>query len=167
MRTDARQATTDPDAGGASSLFEASLQDDPGRGAGAGTAPWRLQSQGYVAFFGGPLAGTAISIFNARRLRVDQDSQVKIAAVGVAAFLIAVVLAATVLEDAPGVWRLVFAVLGLVAYAVAARLQRPRDRHFSVRHGDEGYASLVGPGIAAVICARIVETVVLALAVPS
>ena len=48
--------------------------------------PWRMQSQLWVAFFGGIAAVTTIAILNARRLGIDRRKQWLMAGAGAVAF---------------------------------------------------------------------------------
>ena len=87
------------------SLFEPTVQDHaPRRLEAERDRPWRLQSQGYVAFFGGPLAITAIAMISSSKLGLPRPERLKILAAGIAGFVIALALAATVLQG--GLWRL-------------------------------------------------------------
>lgn len=113
-----------------------------------GRRPWRLGSQVYVAFFGGPVAVTAIALLNARRLRLDRRASGLIAVCGVAGLVGTVVLALAV-DDLPSAGRRVVA---LVAWGGMYLVQRTADRSFAFHaHDDEDYASLWLPGILAVI----------------
>jgi hypothetical protein len=118
--------------------------------------PWRLGSQVYVAFFGGPLAVGGIGAFNAGILRMPRPAIAGIVAAALlaeAAFL--VVYAVAGLEDSG---RIASTVAGLVAFGPIFLIQRSADRvyHFHTRE-DEPYQGLFGPGLIAVICGRIVE----------
>jgi hypothetical protein len=64
-------------------------------------------------------------------------------------------------------WRLASSLLGVAVYAIALFVQRPADRHHRFRYGDDGYESLLGPGIGAVIGARIAEGIIVSAAVHS
>ena len=120
------------------------------------TPPFRLSSQVYVAFFGGPLAVGGIGAFNAGILQMPKRAIAAIVAVAVvaeAAFL--TVFAVAGLEDSG---RLVSTVAGLAAFGAIYLIQRSADRvyHFHSRE-EEPYQSLFVPGLVAVVCARIVE----------
>jgi len=113
--------------------------------------PWRLSSQVYVAFFGGVLAVTVISLINARRLRMPASGQA--AVVGVGALGLAGVIAFAVLSSLPAEARVVIQLISLAAWGLMFLVQRPYDRvhtMFSDRDDDD-YESLVAPGFAAVI----------------
>jgi len=114
--------------------------------------PWRLSSQVYVAFFGGVLAVTVISLINARRLRMPASGQA--AVVGVGALGLAGVIAFAVLSSLPAEARVVIQLISLAAWGLMFLVQRPYDRvhtMFSDRDEDDDYESLVAPGFAAVI----------------
>jgi hypothetical protein len=121
--------------------------------------PWRVSSQVYVAFFGGPLAVGAIATYNAMTLGMPGRARLAIVALALAAeaAFVAVVLA----TDTDQV-RLFSIVAGLAAFGGAYLLQRSPDRvyHYHADE-DEPYASLFGPGLAAVIVARLVEAVLI------
>ena len=74
-------------------LFSPSLRDRAAIPAGA--RPWRLSSQFYVAFFGGPLAAAAIGVVNGRRLGLGTGRLVGIAAAGVGALCLLIAAAAS------------------------------------------------------------------------
>ena len=151
----------DGDAQAGSSLFEPTVQDHVARMPGAHELPWRVTSQGYVAFFGGPLAIAIVAVMNAPKLGLPRSDQVKIAVACTVAFAAAVALAVTVVGTGTDAWRAVFPVFGLAAYAVAAWIQRRADRRWRFRHGDERYESLLPVGIGAVLAARFAEGAVL------
>jgi hypothetical protein len=54
-------------------LFSPSLTRSVRRDLPAGSRPWRLASQFYVAFFGGPLAAGAIGLLNGKRLGLPRE----------------------------------------------------------------------------------------------
>jgi hypothetical protein len=118
--------------------------------------PWRLGSQVYVAFFGGPLAVGGVGAFNAGFLSMPRRAIAAIIAVALAAeaaFL--VVFAVAGLADSG---RIVSTVAGLAAFGPIYLIQRSADRvyHFHTRE-EEPYQSLFVPGLVAVVSARIVE----------
>lgn len=138
-------------------LLRPTIEREPGT-----KSPWRLTSQLFVAFFGGALAVTAIGFVNAGRLGVEASARRLILGVGATAFaagLVIVALLPTTLNDS--VIRLIMLAFALLAYAAQARLQRTHDRAFTLRGGE--YASLWGPGFAAVIGCGIVQGIVVAL----
>ncbi|NUT54442.1 MAG: hypothetical protein HOQ03_00480 [Thermoleophilia bacterium] len=131
-------------------LFSPSLSQTSRPELPAGSRPWRLGSQFYVAFFGGPLAMAAIGFLNATRLGLPRSRARQIAAAGAAAFAGAV---ATVLAlDSDVTPRLIVAVAGVACYVVARRLQRDADRLYGLGKDEElAYDSLVGPGLLAAV----------------
>jgi hypothetical protein len=120
-----------------------------------GYRPWRLQSQIYVAFFGGALALGAIALANSVMLGMPRRKQLAIAG---AALLAEAALVVVVALTSTGALRLGGVAAGLAAYGPAYLLQRSPDRvhHFHARE-DDPYDSLFGPGLVAVIVARLVE----------
>jgi hypothetical protein len=120
--------------------------------------PWRLQSQVYVAFFGGPLAIGAIALANAFMLGMSRRAQLAIAATALLAEAAIVVLVA--LTDTGAISFGVVA--GLAVYGVAYLLQRSPDRvyHFHTREQEE-YDGLLGAGFIAVVVAKLAEILVL------
>ncbi|HEX8205027.1 MAG TPA: hypothetical protein VF587_03095 [Solirubrobacteraceae bacterium] len=132
-----------------------------------GRRPWRLSSQFYVAFFGGVLAVTAIAFVNAGRLRADQRRRLLIlgsGVLGLAAGIVAAVAGHDSLDASD--LRLIERGIALVTCGAMYLIQRTPDRlhHYFGRGStpDEEYDSLVGPGIAAVICGAIIQTAVFA-----
>jgi hypothetical protein len=130
----------------------------------AGERPWRLGSQFYVAFFGGPLAAGAIGYVNAKRLGLPGPRLTAIAAIGVACFVGAVAVAVALADtDAGRGPRLMLAVAGVVAYLGVRELQKEADRLYGLTRDDEqAYDSLWGPGLAAVVLLGIFSVVVVA-----
>jgi hypothetical protein len=121
--------------------------------------PWRVQSQFYVAFLGGPVAVTLVAALNAVRLRMRRATVALFVGAGLlatgAGFAAAAALSG---ETAP---RLVLQLAGVLVYGVFYLLQRTPDRVHSMfsPHDDEDrhYASLWGPGLAAVIAGWIAQ----------
>jgi uncharacterized membrane protein YfcA len=140
-------------------LFSPSLSDRVD--APSGKRPWRLGSQFYVAFFGGPLAAAAIGVLNGRRLGIADGRLLAIAAAGVAALAVAVAAAAAFdSEDARP--RFFLVVAGVATYFVARQLQKAADdRHRRGRPDEQVYDSLWGPGLAAVVVCGILSVVAL------
>ena len=140
----------------APSLTQTRLRDLP-----AGSRPWRLGSQFYVAFFGGPLAIGTIGYLNGKRLGLSQARLWAIAGVGAVGFA-AVLIAASAFVDAGSRGRALIAISGVLSYLVARELQKDGDRLYGVnRSDDEAYDSLWGPGLAAVLGCGIAQAVVL------
>jgi hypothetical protein len=145
-------------------LLSPSLTGSKRRQLPAGERPWRLGSQFYVAFFGGPLAAGAIGYVNAKRLGLPGPRLTAIAAIGVACF-IGAVTAAVVLADAEAGQRprFMLAVAGAVAYVGARQLQRDADHLYGLNRDDEqAYDSLWGPGLGAIFLFGIFSLVVVA-----
>lgn len=126
---------------------------------GAMQRPWRLDSQFWVAFFGGPIAGGAIAYLNARRLGI-RDRRLGVIVVAAlaglgAACAIAYGFAAA---DLGAGARLATQMGGVLSYAPFYRLQRSADRIYTF-YGDggeeEAYDSLWGPGLVSVFVAGI------------
>ncbi|WP_377271791.1 hypothetical protein [Peterkaempfera sp. SMS 1(5)a] len=122
-----------------------------------GAAPWRLSSQGYVAFFGGALAGTAVAVANAVRLGLPRRTVLVISAIGAAALALTIVLMLVVGDRAGNAGLGLLRLVPVAAYLVQARLQRDRNRAFALQGGK--HARLLGPGIAAVLVLGLLELV--------
>lgn len=122
--------------------------------------PWRLQSQVFVGFFGGALAVTIIAVLNGRRLRMPTDRVAVIAAIGVLGTVVGI-LAAGLVDGSGGASRLVVQLAGVLTCGPLYRLQRSPDRVHSTfsphEDPDDDHASLVLPGIAAVIGSLVVQ----------
>jgi fatty acid desaturase len=141
-------------------LFTPTLTQTGLRELPAGSRPWRLGSQFYVAFFGGPLAIGAIGFLNGKRLELSQQRLWAIAAAALAGFLALVVAVAVV--DPGGRARVMIAVAGVASFLVIRELQKDPDRLYAInRDEDDAYDSLWGPGLAAVLVCGIAEAVVL------
>ncbi len=131
-------------------LFSPSLSQSTTRQLPEGSRPWRLGSQFYVAFFGGPLAIAAIGFLNATRLGLPSSRRWQIAGAGAAALAGAAV--AVLLLDSDATPRLVVAIAGAACYVVVRRLQQDADRLYGLGRDEElAYDSLVGPGLLAVV----------------
>lgn len=145
-------------------LFEPTVQEVAPAAQRAGK-PWRLQSQVYVAFFGGPLAIGAIAVLNARRLRLDSRSQLLTVAAAAAGFAIWVAVAAAAGDSANSASAVAQRAIGLVTFGGVHLLQSKADRIYHYYGGgDAAYARLFYPGLAAVFAGLFVE-VLLASAV--
>lgn len=124
--------------------------------------PWRLMSQAYVAFFGGVIATTLIAYLNAKRLGVAASKRRLILVLGGAGLVLAAVvltLLTNELSDTSGV-RVAIRVVAVATCLAQLRIQQPMDRAFQLRNAE--YASLWGPGIAAVIGCGLIEIALLA-----
>lgn len=127
---------------------------------GTSEKPWRLNSQSYVAFFGGVLASTTIAVVNAKRLGVPPDKRRLMIGVGALAFVVAVLVGAVLAGDGSSAARVSTRVVAVVAILGLIRFQQPMDRAFARRSGE--YASLWGPGLLAVFTLGIVEVLIIA-----
>jgi hypothetical protein len=128
-------------------------------------APWRLDSQFFVAFFGGPLALAGIAYINALRLGIPKPRRYAVLWIAAGALLAEIV--ALVVLDVTGALgglkdngtqplRLINQAAGVLAYPFVRRVERSADRVYRLSHEDEDYSSLVGPGILAVIVGGLV-----------
>jgi hypothetical protein len=133
-------------------LLQPTLADHERRPA---VKPWRLGSQVYVAFFGGPLAVGVIAAYNSITLGLPRSARLAIAGIALAA---EAAFAAVVLLTETDSTRLFSIVAGLAAYGGVYLIQRSPDRVYHFHSADEEpYDSLFGAGLFAVIVARIVE----------
>jgi hypothetical protein len=140
------------------------LRPTIGAGVDMTVRPWRLKSQLYVAFFGGPIACTVIAFLNARRLGVAAPERRLILVAGAIA-LTASTAAYLVLEGLLGaddpyamVPNIAATAIAMVCSLIQQRFQRPMDRAFQLRGAE--YRALWGPGIAAVIGGGILDALV-------
>ena len=121
--------------------------------------PWRLGSQVYVAFLGGPLAVALIAVLNGLRLRMPRPKLLAMAAIGVAGTIVGVLAAGLI--DAGAAPRLLVQLAGVVTYGPLYLLQRSPDRvhgTFSPHDDpDDDYDALWGPGLAAVLGGWLVQ----------
>ena len=152
-------------------LFEPTLQEygspwqyrDP---------PWSLDSQLYVAFFGGVLAIAAIAYLNGKRLLLPPSEQRKIIFISVTGF--AATIASAILlntldvpdELRPGEigFRMVGRVIAVVTYLFLRRIQKSAFRVY-VASTDGELASLWVPGLLAVFGVGLVEGLILSASV--
>jgi hypothetical protein len=147
-------------------LFSPSLRQSARRDLPAGSRPWRLRSQFYVAFFGGPLAAAAIGFLNGRRLGLSRERLWAIAGIGIVAFVAVLALAGLVLAADTSVNRgprLMLTVAGVVSFLAAHELQKDADRLYGLNRDEEQtYDSLWGPGLGTVLLAGIFSVAVVA-----
>jgi hypothetical protein len=142
-------------------LFSPSLTQSVRRELPEGSRPWRLSSQFYVAFFGGPLAVGAIGLLNGKRLELARERLWALAGVGIAGFIAVVVVAAII--DAGTRGRPLLAGAGVVSYLVARELQKEPDRLYELnRDSNQAYDSLLGPGALVVVLSALASLLVLA-----
>ena len=124
--------------------------------------PWRLMSQAYVAFFGGVIATTLIAYLNAKRLGVEASKR-RLVLIGGGVGLVLAAVAFTLLTNSSEITsgvRVAIRVIAVAVCLVLLRIQQPMDRAFQLRNAE--YASLWGPGIAAVIGCGLIEIALLA-----
>lgn len=119
-----------------------------------------MASQGYVAFFGGPIAATLIGLVNGWRLGVSASRLALLAAGGVLALAVSLLV---VIGVGPSAFFLGPRIVGVVFFVACARpLQAQADRvHHFFDAGEESYASLVPPGIAAALVGIVGESYLL------
>jgi len=139
-------------------LFQPTLQDHPSIARDSLARPWRLGSQLWVAFFGGPLAIAGIAYLNARRLGVPRRRANVILAAGAGASIVYLAalgvwivpaLASGVDSGERTLLRYSGRAFALLLYVVLRLLQRQADALYRFhRDGneDEIYESLWGPG---------------------
>jgi len=135
-------------------LFTPTIRERPA----SGRPPWRPDSIMYPAFFGGPLAATALGLMNGRRLGLTAGPLTVIALAGAAAF--AARLAITAAFDGRSGIRFIGAVAGVLVWLVVLGFQRRPFRAFTL--GDREPASLIGPGFAALLVGALVEAAAVA-----
>ena len=133
----------------ADDLFTPTLTQSERRLLPAGKRPWRLSSQFYVAFFGGPLAAGMIGYLNGKRLGLPRARLVAILAVGAVGFLAALSAAIVLVNAEAGRGpRLMIAVAGVAAFLAARELQKDADQLYGMNRGEEqAYDSLWAPGL--------------------
>lgn len=145
-------------------LFAPSLTQSERRELPPGQKPWRLSSQFYVAFFGGPLAVGAIAYLNGKRLGLPQARRAAIVGLGIAGFVAALVAGAVLLDSGGDrTPRLTLAVAGIAAFLAARELQKDADRLYGLNSNEDlAYDSLWVPGLVAVFLLGIFSLVVMA-----
>ena len=156
-----------PDTGGNDDLLSPTLQTYPGRR--TSKTPWRLQSQFWVAFFGGILPIAVIAYLNAQRLDVPPRRRQLILLTG-AVGLVGTVAFSYLLgagefgnmtdRSMQRTVRIGSRVIAVVAYLVFYGLQRAADRsYYFYSQDDKEYGSLWKPGLAAVFGLGLVQGV--------
>jgi len=111
-----------------------------------GKKPWRVQSQFWIAFFGGVLAVTPIAYLNTYRLGAPKRSRHLI--------LLSGFVATAVYAGFAWLWypaeayslRMAGRIVGVLQYFVVARIQRDDDNRHQI-FGSGEYASLWVPGL--------------------
>ena len=116
----------------------------------SGYKPWRVQSQFWVAFFGGIVAVTAVAFINSGHLGMSARSRGAILAAGAAALAVWVALAVWLVDENAQNLRIAGRILAVVLFLVLARMQRPADARYQLFGAGE-YAALWGVGIPASI----------------
>jgi hypothetical protein len=122
--------------------------------------PWRLASMGFVAFFGGVIAGTVIALVNADRLGIPHVRRA-MTVWGLLGFVVTGIAAVLVLEPGAGGGSVVFRLPAVVTYLLQVRLMRQAD--FGNQLRGARYSSLWLPGIGAVVGFGLLEAVLLAI----
>ncbi|MEV7012383.1 hypothetical protein [Streptosporangium sp. NPDC051022] len=120
--------------------------------------PWRLQSQGYVAFFGGCVAVTTIALINAARLGMPVKGRVLIACTGLAGLTLTLTLA-MVLNPEVSIAAYTWLARGsaVVVHLVQAGVQKPYDRGTLLLSRGEEHAPMWLPGALAVLSGGLLE----------
>jgi NADH:ubiquinone oxidoreductase subunit 2 (subunit N) len=131
--------------------------------------PWRVQSQMWVAFFGGIAAVTVIALLNARRLEIDRRRQWMMAGAGIVA--LGVLFAFWMRQPAATAFfdftrrardmRIIGRVIAMVLFFVLSLLQKPADAHYRIFSKGE-YAPLWTAGFAATLVLGTAQTLLLA-----
>lgn len=132
-------------------LLRPTVQDNAGV---PGLLPWRLQSQFWVAFFGGAFAIAAIAFLNSFRLGVDAKKRWLIAILGLAGVIATAV--AYFYTDSRTEHRVVTRVIAVLFFLVLRLPQKAADDHHQVFRGGR-YASLWGAGVIAAIAGGLVN----------
>jgi hypothetical protein len=127
--------------------------------------PFRLNSQFWLAFFGGPVAVTAIAVLNARRLKLPETVQRRMVVGGILVLLLEFAVAWAVIvgfgldPDRGARARLLprwsFSLINLLWAAMLVRWQTPGARWHESFGGGE-YASMWGPGFIAALVSAVV-----------
>ncbi|MGV9773357.1 hypothetical protein [Streptosporangium sp. NPDC003464] len=111
--------------------------------------PWRLQSQGYVALFGGCVAVTVIALINAARLGVPRKGRVLIACAGFAGLILTFVMVLhPEVSFAAYPWLTRFS--AVVVHIVQVGVQKPYDRGVLLLSRGKEHAPMWLPGAVAV-----------------
>ncbi len=143
-------------------LLAPSLQHLP-EGLAAVRPPWRVGSQFWVAFLGGPLAVGVIAWLNAGRLGLPaprRHAMLALAGLAFVALLAGLAWSLAALDPAHGgraLLRRSGQAAGVLVYLALAGLQRTADRRHQAFGGE--YASLWVPGLLAVLGGAAVQLV--------
>lgn len=144
----------------ADDLLAPSLQHLP-EGGPPGRSPWRVGSQFWVAFLGGPLAVGAIAWLNAGRLGLPASRRHAMLSLAIGALVVLLVGLGWVLatpDSDPGPrapLRAAVQAAGVLVYLALAGLQRTGDRRHQAFGGD--YAPLWGPGLLAILAGALLQ----------
>lgn len=126
-------------------------------------APYRVGSNVYVGFFGGPVAASLVAAVNARRLSVRSEARRNVLLVGLVFVVLTLVVAFVVPADANArAVRLPVQLLGAVCAVVQSRFLVSRERYWQGRGVTP--ASLWGFGFVAVLGAGVVNALLITLA---
>lgn len=145
-------------------LLQPSVGEDARVAPLEGSRPWRLSSQGYVAFFGGPLGAAIVAGINSSRLRIEPLRIASMALIGVIGLAAVVGFAVIVGQDTSAV-RIGARALGLLFWAPMYLIQRTPDRvyHFySGRDEEQDYDSLLVPGLIVAFPLALIQGVLIA-----
>ncbi|SNT62464.1 hypothetical protein SAMN05216276_109118 [Streptosporangium subroseum] len=123
--------------------------------------PWRLQSQGYVAFLGGFAAVTTIALMNADRLDVSKRGRALIAGAGLLGLVLDVLILDVVMIWGTGmdlgVHTMLSILLVLTVHIVQMGVQRPYDRKILLLSRGPDHAPMWLAGAAAILVCGSVE----------
>jgi len=138
-------------------LFSPSLQDYQPLGKASRPQPWRLQSQIWIAFFGGVIPFTLIAYLNAKRLELPKHRLQQIVGLGVIGFItvIGVDYLFGITDDmsvrqATTSMRLTGRAVALLMYVLVHRMQNSADRTYAWV-SDDSYSSLWRFGLLVIV----------------
>jgi hypothetical protein len=109
--------------------------------------PWRLNSQAYVAFFGGVVGATIIAWLNSGRLGLERGKRWLIVGTGAVGLAGVLALYTFVGEDGddPEALPILARLIAVLCILVQMRWQRPMDRAFQLRGGEYHSMWVLGP----------------------
>jgi len=147
----------------------------------AAEKPWRVQSQFYIAFFGGILPLTVIAYLNAKKLGLSTSMRNRIILLGVVALAVAMVGTGLYLHS-KGIGDLSHAIrnsavrrtlrwgprlAAILLYLPLRRIQAPADRLYQFNSDEEdSYASLWKAGILAVLVLGTLQSFAFSILIP-
>ncbi|HYN88811.1 MAG TPA: hypothetical protein VER55_09785 [Ardenticatenaceae bacterium] len=154
-RCESNQTPTDSPQADRYDLFRPSVQE--ARSLPTGAPPWRLQSQFFIAFFGGVLGITAIAYLNSRRLGLPKNRLRQILVIGLIAFIGVIALEyVNAVEGLPGGFRLRQSflrvpgrIVAVVVCLVFNHFQSAADDLYQSQYGD-AYSSMWKAGMIAI-----------------